>query len=195
LVHDNVLLESGLIRNKPASTSADSIDNRNVNIQPAISGVPAGILSFFKSSDVCSRLPVVAIANRTLERRRWASKRSAPRNGAISETTLRILASCSFSDSSMFDLFLWSKLTQKFRDKRFAGHSHATVNHPFGNNNSSSIERVPPGLNMLVNAVNEGPIQVKKHGRRFSFCLRHDCSQSGCLDASSRIAHRGAAEL
>jgi hypothetical protein len=57
---------------------------------------------------------------------------------------------------------------QQFSQEGFSAHSDAAMNLPCWNRDALIPERLLPSLNMLVHAVDECAVQIKKHSRQFA---------------------------
>ena len=57
--------------------------------------------------------------------------------------------------------FLWHSLPQQFLHERLPAHSDAMMNLPLWKHNSGSLQRLRPGKNVMLDAVNERSIKVK----------------------------------
>jgi hypothetical protein len=57
-------------------------------------------------------------------------------------------------------------LTGECVDEEAAAHAHSAVDAPHGELDPLLLQRLVPGENMLVDAVDEGAVDVEEHGRR-----------------------------
>src|SRR5882762_6981229 len=60
----------------------------------------------------------------------------------------------------------WCYFPQQFFQEQFAAHSDTAMNLPCRNHDFRIRERLVPGAHVLVNAVDQRSIQIKKHGWR-----------------------------
>lgn len=46
---------------------------------------------------------------------------------------------------------------------------NAAMNHPLGNQNTCFVQGASPGLDMFINAVDEGSVEIKQDSGRYCF--------------------------
>src|SRR5882762_3531224 len=65
------------------------------------------------------------------------------------------------------------RLSQQGIHKQAPAHADTAMNPPYGKLDSAALESFAPGEHMLINAVDQRPIQIEKEGRRFRKCFFH----------------------
>src|SRR5882762_4778142 len=65
------------------------------------------------------------------------------------------------------------RLSQQGIHKQAPAHADTAMNPPYRKLDSAALESFPPGEHMLINTVDQRPIQIEKKGRRLRKCFLH----------------------
>src|SRR5882762_9011862 len=86
------------------------------------------------------------------------------------------------------------RLSQQGIHKQAPAHADTAMNPPYRKLDSAALESFPPGEHMLINAVDQRPIQIEKKGWRLRKCflhLRAPMSESGTQQRAMGSYHSG----